>query len=1168
MKNLSVAAIAIGLGILGIAASRSDLSQALATPAGASVNVTQHHNNLSRDGVFIDPAFTPSAAANLARDLNFAGTIVGNVYAQPLYVEDGPGGVAMVIAVTESNNVYALDAITGAIIWQRNLGTPAPGMGLISPVGITGTPVIDLASRALILVAVISGPNNLVYSLNVDTGANNPGFPVDVNASFPDFSSSFHMQRGALTLLGNKVYVPYGGYADQGNYRGRVLGVSLDGTQFGSWATTSLKSGIWCPGGIASDGTNLYVATGNAPPGTTPWGGSEAIIRLQPGPVFSGATTDYWAPTNWQALDSGDVDLGGSNPIIVDVPGATPSALVVALGKDRNAYLLDRNNLGGVGAPVAQAVVSSGQIITSPATYRTSQGTFVVLRPSGILTAFKITPTNPPTIATGWTVSSSGRTSPFVTSTDGTSNPIVWAFGNGTNQRLFGYNGETGAVIFAGGGANDTISGTRTFTTGIAARGRIYIAADNKVYAFSVPTGNPTPSPTPTATATATPTATPPCVRFSITINGAQEVPPNASAGTGTGTIDVNTVTNQLSYNITFSGLGSAESMAHIHGFAAPGSNAGIIHTLPNGSPKIGVFNYSDAQEANILNGLSYVNIHSGNFPNGEIRGQIAGTMLPCATPTPTPTATATATVPPSPTPAITPCADASVFGESFDGVTAPALPAGWSAVNAVGAVPLWVTSTTSPDTPPNAAFIDDPATVSDKRLDTPAIAINGQGAQVFFRNFYNLQGNSPPGVGFDGGVLEVSSPNINAGTFTDVTDAAVGGSFISGGYNATISTAFMSPIAGRMAWSGNSGGYITTVASLGPNVVGHFIRLRFRMASDNNVSATGWRVDNIGVTVLCQSPTPTPSLTPTATATATATATVPPTPTPTVSPGITPSPTPTATATVAPTATPAQAVNLSTRMFVQTGDNVGIGGFIIAGTAPKHVLVRVIGPSLTQFGVPNALADTLLELHGPAPFATINNDNWRDDPAQEAAILATGLAPTNNLESAIDVTLNPGAYTAIARGKNNTSGVGLIEVFDLSPAVLAKLANISTRAFINTGDNIVIAGFILGGNGGNDRIVVRGIGPSLGAVGVGNVLANPTLELRDGNGALLTFNNNWQDDSVQAAELTAAGLAPTNPLESGIAATLSPGLYTALLAGFNNGTGVGLVEVYDRGGP
>jgi hypothetical protein len=254
--------------------------------------------------------------------------------------------------------------------------------------------------------------------------------------------------------------------------------------------------------------------------------------------------------------------------------------------------------------------------------------------------------------------------------------------------------------------------------------------------------------------------------------------------------------------------------------------------------------------------------------------------------------------------------------------------------------------------------------------------------------------------------------------------------------------------------------------------------------------------------------------------------------------------------------------------MRVQTGDNVGIGGFIITGSTPKHVLLRAIGPSLTQFGVPDVLADPVLELHGPGAFATITNNNWRDDPVQEAAILATGIPPTNDFESAMDATLAPGNYTAIVKGKNNTSGVALVEVYDLNATALSKLGNISTRAFVDTGSNIVIAGFILGNNGGDDRIVVRGLGPSLTAAGVANALADPTLELRDNNGALLVANNDWQDNPAQAAELTAAGLAPTNNLESAIATTLPPGLYTALLAGLNNGTGVGLVEVYDRGGP
>jgi hypothetical protein len=209
-------------------------------------------------------------------------------------------------------------------------------------------------------------------------------------------------------------------------------------------------------------------------------------------------------------------------------------------------------------------------------------------------------------------------------------------------------------------------------------------------------------------------------------------------------------------------------------------------------------------------------------------------------------------------------------------------------------------------------------------------------------------------------------------------------------------------------------------------------------------------------------------------------------------------------------------------------------------------------------------MADPVLELHGPDGFVTVTNNNWRDDPVQEALIIASGIPPTNNLESAIDATLNPGAYTAIVRGNNNTSGVALVEVYDLDAAALSKLANISTRAFVDTGDNIVIAGFTLGNNNGTDRVVVRGIGAS----GVPNPLADPTLELRNSDGALIGSDNDWQDDSGQAAVITEVGLAPPSILDAALVANLPPGLYTALLAGRNGGTGVGLVEVYDLGTP
>jgi PQQ enzyme repeat len=487
-------------------------------PAGAQVNVTQKNNNLSRDGLYTDAAFTPGNAANLTRDLNFIGTIVGNVHAQPLYIEGGPNG-PMVIVMTGSNNVYALDANTGAVIWSRTDIGPAVTSGLpcgnINPVGIIGTPVVDLAFRSLFFDALINGQTkkHFVFSLNVDTGVTNPGWPVDLNATAnyngTQFTSLVQEERGALALVNGIVYVPYSGYfGDCGTYHGWVVGVQINNpTNVMAWATDAIGGGIWGHSGVASDGTNMFLITGNTftSPGD-PWSGGEAIVRFQAGPLFS----DFWAPLNWQSLDNGDTDLGGCSAILIDVPGATPSQLVLALGKDGNAYLLNRNNLGGVASPVAQLNVDGTLLGQSSATYTTAQGTYFVFRAGGSsIKAYRITPTNPPTIVPAWNVSQSGQGSPWVTTTDGTNNAIVWVVGAQGDQKLHGYDGDTGAVIFAGGGDNELMTGTRKWNSGIVARGSIYIANDNKVYKFNVPGGTPTPTPTATATATATVTPIP-----------------------------------------------------------------------------------------------------------------------------------------------------------------------------------------------------------------------------------------------------------------------------------------------------------------------------------------------------------------------------------------------------------------------------------------------------------------------------------------------------------------------------------------------------------------------------------------------------------------------------------------------------------------------------------
>lgn len=632
-------------------------------------------------------------------------------------------------------------------------------------------------------------------------------------------------------------------------------------------------------------------------------------------------------------------------------------------------------------------------------------------------------------------------------------------------------------------------------------------------------------------------------------------------------------------------------------------------------------------------------------------------------------------------------------YSEDFDEVTPPVLPANWTAtqgVNVTGA-PFWVTSPITPDTPPNDIFSTAPANILDNRIDAPPIFAGTFDNSVSFRHSYNLE------EGFDGAVLEISTPSINGGAFTDVTDPAVGGSFaVGGGYNSTISTATQSPIAGRMAWSGNSNGYVTVILYLGfidqdffDNVV-----LRFRLATDNSGASTGWRIDTFDWHHNeCNPPIPTP------TATATATATPTPTPAPTASPctiingslapgdptqgnrlceqfpGVTcaepracpglcgagtyrfdehsftnttgaplcvtirvtvpdpatgdiwclaysptydpgnlcsnflghgpesysvtvpagqtfsvvvrdtdsgvekplpytlyvgscsvPSPTPTPTPTpptVTPTPIPSQAVNISTRLRVETGDNVMIGGFIITGNEPKKVALRGIGPSLGDLGLSDVLADPTLELRSSDGTLLLLNNNWQDDPAQAAQLTALGLALQDPNESGIVATLQPGAYTAILAGNTQTTGIGLVEIYDADLAAASQLGNISTRGFVRTADQVMIGGFILGGSDAGANVAVRGIGPSLGQFGLSNVLADPTLELRDGNGALLIANDDWQDDPASAGQLAAFGLAPEEPKESAIFATLPLGSFTAILAGKDGGVGLGLVELY-----
>jgi outer membrane protein assembly factor BamB len=476
------------------------------TQAPTEAAVLQYHKNPTRDGHYVEPAFTQAAAARLHLDSTFSAALNGPTFAQPLYwVATSASDRDMIIAATEQNEVSAFDPGTGAVIWHTTIGTPVPlsqmPCGNINPLGITGTPIIDPASRTLFAAAmVMSGDakTHIVTALSIDDGSTRPGWPIDISTVTTGaltFEPLVQGQRGALALLGNSVYVPYGGhFGDCGDYHGWVVGIPITGPGApAGWATRAVRGGIWGVGGIASDGVSLYVATGNTSQ-TKTWSDGEATIRLEAEPVFSGRRVDFFAPLNWRSLDARDLDVRGSGVLLVHALGATPSQLVVALGKDGNAYLVDQQNMGGIGRFVARQSVSSAPIINGPASYSTAKGTYVVFRGAGVgcpgrnpgdLVAIKIAATAPPSISVAWCATANGSGSPIVTTTDDQSNAIVWTVGADGDNRLHGFDGDTGQVIFDGGGPANAMTRVRKFQTPIVAKRRIYVAADTALFAFT-----------------------------------------------------------------------------------------------------------------------------------------------------------------------------------------------------------------------------------------------------------------------------------------------------------------------------------------------------------------------------------------------------------------------------------------------------------------------------------------------------------------------------------------------------------------------------------------------------------------------------------------------------------------------------------------------------------
>jgi hypothetical protein len=492
-RSLSTLLASVLISILGVTISPS------AEPARQSV--LTYHGDPARSGNFIVPSLTWDRASSMRLDSNFRARISGHFYAQPLYWRGSESSSGALLVATEDNVVHAIDAVSGQERWQRSLGRPVPrsslSCGNISPLGVTGTPVIDASREAIYLDAAVetaSGPRHLVFALSLKDGTPLSGWPIDVMEVLAregqTFVSRDQNQRGALAILAGNLYVPFGGhFGDCGQYRGVVVGISLsDPRAIKSWATRARGGGIWAPGGISTDGRSLFVATGNTF-GARTWSDGEAVIRLAPDLHRSNDNRDFFAPTDWEALDARDADLGGSNPLPLEVSGGGPP-LILALGKDRKAYLLDRNNLGGIGGQLAMETVSERSIITAPATYPAADGIFVALQAEGThcptqargLLTLKIRPGLWSAITTAWCAAVRGRGAPIVTTTDGHSYPIVWVLGAEGDNQLHGLRGDTGETLFTG--PPQAMTGLRHFHTLIATEDRLYVAADGNIYAF------------------------------------------------------------------------------------------------------------------------------------------------------------------------------------------------------------------------------------------------------------------------------------------------------------------------------------------------------------------------------------------------------------------------------------------------------------------------------------------------------------------------------------------------------------------------------------------------------------------------------------------------------------------------------------------------------------
>jgi len=483
--------------------------------SGGGSAVTTFAVHPSRDAVSVDPAFTVARLSALAADgglkpdPSFAPALQGRVYASPLFLEAGVGGNDAVFIATEANHVYAIDASSGAILWDTLLGPPVPlsqlGCGNIDPMGVTGTPVLDLSRGQMILDAEIdqssSGPpHHTLFGLSLASGA--ILWRIDVDASVSGFNTVYQGQRASLLLVDDTVYVPFGGYyGDCGANWGWILGLPLATPTAGAlfhYRTPGQGGAIWAPNGIASDGASIFAVTGNGEGNQPTWesGDSDALLRLSKALVFSGASADYFAFNEWQAVSAADGDLGSNGTVLFDLAGAGSGHVAALVGKSKTAWLVDRANLGGINTPdrpLAQLDnIATDDASGGMASYQTARGRYVVYNapcPNGhALGVLRVSPGNPPTLTQPFPCLDQGANgtdqggSPIVTTPDGAGDFVVWGTGAGGDSQLHAFDGDTGAGIVSSTGARGAIH----WVAPLVAKGTIYLPGNGTLYAFRV----------------------------------------------------------------------------------------------------------------------------------------------------------------------------------------------------------------------------------------------------------------------------------------------------------------------------------------------------------------------------------------------------------------------------------------------------------------------------------------------------------------------------------------------------------------------------------------------------------------------------------------------------------------------------------------------------------